>query len=169
MKRSNWLILGACLAVGLAAFLATVKAAPSAVSTGANAAPLYRWLAMSPAQQQEIAQDDPTFEADSTALRDKILATRNTLASMLEAPDATEAEILAQVDRVSAAENALQRRITQYVLRIRNHLTNQQQLNLMGLCANAVRSQGYGGGRGMGRGGMGGGYGRGYRGGRGGQ
>lgn len=171
MKRGTWLILGACVMVGLTTFLVTVKAAPSAAATSSNATPLCRWLAMSPAQQQEITKDDPAFDADSAALRDKVLAARNTLASMLETPATPEADILAQVDRVSAAENALQRRVTQYVLRIRDHLTTQQQLNLMGLCANAVRGQGYGPGMGMGmgRGGMGGGYGRGYRGGRGAQ
>jgi Spy/CpxP family protein refolding chaperone len=169
MKRSSWFIIGACLLVGITAFLMTVNAAPSAASTTNNAAPLCRWLALSPTQQQEITQADPTFDADSASLGEKVLAARDTLASMMEAPNPVEADVLAQVDRVSAAENALQRRVTQYVLRIRNHLTNQQQLNLMGLCANAVRGQGYGGGRGMGRGGMGGGYGRGYRGGRGAQ
>lgn len=166
MKRRKWWIFGACVVVALVTFLLTVEAAPSASSPAAP--PLDRWLALSAAQQQEITRDDPTFDADSAALRDQVLKARNTLAAMLEAAGPSEADILAQVDRVSAAENALQRRVTQYVLRIRHRLTTQQQMNLMGLCANAVRGQGYGRGMGMGMGrGNGGGGGLRYRGGRG--
>jgi hypothetical protein len=183
MKRGTWWVLGACVAVGLLTFLVTVKAAPATVTTTSSTAPLCRWLALSPAQQQEVAQDDSTFEADAAALRQNVWAARDTLATMLQTADTPEADVLAQVDRVSAAENALQRRVTQYVLRIRPRLTSEQQQNLMGLCADAVRGpgmgmgmgRGMGGGMGMGRGPMGGmggmgpGAGRGYRGGRGAQ
>jgi hypothetical protein len=182
MKRGSWWLLGACVVVGLSTYLVTVKAAASTTAAGANTAsagmaPLCRWLALTPAQQQAVTQDDPTFDADAAALRQSVWAARDTLATMLQAADTPEADVLAQVDRVSAAENALQRRITQYVLRIRQRLTSEQQQNLMGLCANAVRGPGMGMGMGMGRGPMGGmgggmggmgpGNGRGFRGGRG--
>jgi hypothetical protein len=183
MKRGTWLLLGACVVVGLSAFLVTVKAgtATSApVTDAAVPAPLSEWLELSAVQRRELAQNDPTYDADWAALRDKVGAERDILGTMMQARDAKEAEVLAQVDRVSAAENALQRRITQHVLRLRDGLTTQQQMNLMGLCANAVRGQGYGMGMGMGMGrgrmggmggmgGMGPGNGRGYRGGRGAQ
>jgi Spy/CpxP family protein refolding chaperone len=171
MKRTTWRLMGACVVVGLTAFLVTVKAMPTtghAASNPAVPAPLSQWLDLSAAQQRKLANDDPTYDADWVALRDKVWAEREALATMMQAPNAKEAEVLTQVDRVSAAENALQRRITQHVLRLRQGLTTQQQLNLMGLCANAVRGHGYGRGMGMGMG-RGMGNGRGYRGGRGAQ
>lgn len=175
MKRSTWMIIGASVAVGLASFLVTVKAAPSANTTtttgGATSSfqPLCRWLALSQSQQQQVAQDDPTFEAEAATLRENVRIARERLAGMMEAAEASETDVLSQVDRVTAAENALQRRVTQYVLRIRRHLTSVQQQNLMGLCAQAVRGpangqgMGMGMGMGMGRGmgGMGMGMGRG--------
>jgi Spy/CpxP family protein refolding chaperone len=171
MKRTTWILLGLCIVVGLSAFLVTVKAgtASSVPATGnAVPAPLSQWLALSPTQQQDLAKDDPNYDADWAALRNNVWAERQSLATMLQAADAKEADVLAQVDRVSASENALQRRVTQHILRLRAGLTPEQQQNLMGLCANAVSGQGYGRGMGMGMG-RGMGNGRGYRGGRGAQ
>jgi Spy/CpxP family protein refolding chaperone len=169
MKRTTWMLLGSCIMVGLLVFLVTVKAgnASSVPATGnAVPAPLSQWLALSPAQQRDLEKDDPNYDADWMALRNAVWAERQSLATMLQATEAKEADVLAQVDRVSAAENALQRRVTQHILRLRAGLTPEQQQNLMGLCANAISGQGRGMGMGMGRG-MG--NGRGYRGGRGAQ
>jgi Spy/CpxP family protein refolding chaperone len=173
MKRMNWWLLGLCAVASLASYLLTVQAAPVAQDT-VNLPALNRWLALTPAQQRQITNDDPSYDTEVATLQQKVAAERESLASMLDGSTATDAEIMSQVDTVSAAENALQRRITQHVLSMRQRLTPEQQTNLMGLCANATRGQGPG--RGMGRGYMGGrgnsttgGRGRGYQGGRGGQ
>ena len=161
MKRGTWMIIGACVGVGLASFLVTAKAAPSdatTTTTGMTSSfqPLCRWLALSQAQQQQVGHDDPAFETEATVLRENVHGARERLAALMEASEVSEPDVLSQVDRVTAAENALQRRVTQYVLRIRPHLTSVQQQNLMALCAQAVRGpvngQGMGMGMGMGRG-----------------
>ncbi|HVT80194.1 MAG TPA: periplasmic heavy metal sensor [Phycisphaerae bacterium] len=171
MKRANWLLVGACAAAALLSYLVTSHAAPSAGTTP-SAPALSRWLDLTPAQQAQITTDDPSYEADVLVLRQKVASVRETLAGMLTENTSTDAVVMSQVDAVSAAENALQRRITQHILTMRQRLTPQQQANLMGLCAGAMRGQGRG--PGMGRGYMGGrgdptagGRGRGYQGGRG--
>jgi len=148
------------------AFLTTVWAA-SATTTAASTPPLCRWQALSGQQQAGVTQGDSTFDRDAAALREAVHSSRATLAALLESPTTPDAEILAQVDRVGAAENQLQRRVVEHVLRIRHHLTADQQRQLMGLCAGGLRGEGPG--RGMGGMGRGPGpHGPGYGGGRGG-
>ena len=152
MTRRMWIIGVVSLAAGLIAFLSTVWAAPAATSA-ASARPLCRWLALSGVQQGEISQDDPTFDTDVATLREAARSSRVTLATMMESPNTPDAEILTQVDRVAAAEHQLQRRVVEYVLRIRHHLSADQQRQLMGLCAGGMRGNGPGrGAGGMGRG-----------------
>lgn len=168
-----------CAGCAAASFLATVwsasPAAPPASATQPSA--FFRWLDVSPAQQRDIQIDDPAFERDLDTLRSQVQGQRAALADLLNTPDAPDAQVLAQIDRLAESQRLLQRRIGEYLLRVRDHLTQPQRLQLMDLCAatlqpsvdaaplgrgqgGAGRGMGYGrgrGGRGMGGPGAGGG------------
>ena len=78
------------------------------------------------------------------------------LAAALDKPSSSDQEIRDRVEAAIAASNAIERRTTQYLLTIRQHLSSDQQKQLFGLAAQEVR-RGAGGGPGAGAGGGGGG------------
>lgn len=67
--------------------------------------------------------------------------------------DATDEQILSQIERVNEAEHALERRVTSYLLKVRHHLTAEQRMRLMNLAAERVCEPGRGRGQHRGRGG----------------
>ncbi|MGN6368660.1 MAG: periplasmic heavy metal sensor [Phycisphaerae bacterium] len=167
MKTRWWLSIGAvCVLAGAAAFFAgrgTVAAAPPD--------PLSRWLALSPEQSDNVQKDDPGFSSDLPALAAGARQERQKFSELLENPASTDEAIRGQLQRVLDADAALQRRVLDHVLKVRDHLTAAQQEQLMALCAQGFRGgmrrgrmgggMGPGPGGGMGRGGPGRGMGRG--------
>jgi hypothetical protein len=162
-----------CTCCAGASFLATVWSAPPATASPATSQPtaFFRWLNVTLDQQHEIGLDDPVFEKDLETLRGDVQTQRSALAALLADPAAKEAHVLPQIDRLAEAEHRLQRRIGEYLLRIRDHLTQQQRLQLMDLCAATLQppagaaaapmgrgqggpGRGMGFGRGRGRGAM---------------
>jgi hypothetical protein len=116
----------------------------------------------------EIDSRDATFKADLASLRAELAARRQALADALESPDSSDDEVRNGVERIIETHNTLERRVTEYLLVVRDELTPQQRTKLFRLCSEGVRGGhgrgwGRGGGRGAGRGrGMGGGRGRGH-------
>jgi hypothetical protein len=85
---------------------------------------------------------DPTFVADHARLDAAMTAERDRLAKLLESA-ADDDAIMKQVEVVMTAHNEVERRVAQHLLRIRKHLTPQQQKRLMDLAAEGVRQRGY--------------------------
>jgi Spy/CpxP family protein refolding chaperone len=121
--------------------------------------PLLNWLEISPADRATIAQHDVAFDQDLQRMRSDLQSKRGQLAAMLEKSDTTDQEIRDAVEAVITANAALQRRVMEHVLAIRDHLTPAQQQRLLSLCAQGIRQGpgwqwrgGAGGGAGMGAG-----------------
>lgn len=181
-------------AVGVAAYAAgtATRAARAPVATTSDAArALMDWLRVPANERSEFEQHDPAFAADLKALRGDLAVKRTELAATLDDPNSADDVIRAKHESLIAANGALERRVVDYLLAVRHHLTKDQQRQLFCMCAEGVRrgpyreapdgiGRGQGGqGRGMGPGpgagqgqgpgpgaGGGGGGGNGYRGGR---
>ena len=145
--------------VGAGSFAATRALRPETAPVApAGVDNLLDWLKVTPAQRDELGKHDSSFPADLNQLRDELTSERNALASALDNPKSPDELITARVEAVIAANAALERRITRYVLSVRDHLTAEQQQRLFSVCARGVREGPgwcYRGGRGGGPGGGG--------------
>lgn len=101
--------------------------------------PLVRWLGLDPATAEKVRELDPSFGADLQALRKAHDDERGKLAELFEKPDVTDAELRNQFEAVIAAGNAVERRVADHLLAVRDHLTPAQQRQLFDLCAEHVR------------------------------
>ncbi len=110
-----------------------------------------RWLSVTPAQREQIQRLDPDFYADVVSQREKLADERDSLAALLEDPEATSEEITQQVERSIELGNELERRVTKHLLLLRKILTADQQKRLFGLAASGVRQRMAWCGRGCGR------------------
>jgi len=140
--------------------------------------PLTQWLETSTTQESTLAAADPKFSEEAGKLAQLVRQERQKLLNVLADSKSTSEQINSQVDQVLAAEAALQRRVTQYVIAARSVLSIAQQQRLLGLYGQGMGG-GYHGGHddqgdataepmGRGRGGQGmGGQGRGMDGGQG--
>ena len=100
---------------------------------------LARRLRLDEGQVNILRDKDSGFEADSTRLRDILVAERAALLALFENPESTDEELLQQIDRLILAHSQIERRIAEHVLVLRPYLTVEQQKWLIGLCR---RSQG---------------------------
>jgi len=177
IRRTSLLLVGlsaAAFAGGLVGSLTTrsigAAAEPAAL---ADAPPLRRCLGVSEERMAEIERSDPNFRADLAALRAELAERRAALADSLESADSTDEQIRERLEQTIATHNALERRVTEYLILVRPLLDPEQKSRLFRLLADGVRAgpaRGWGGGAGLGRGrgGPGGGRGGGGPGGRGG-
>jgi hypothetical protein len=110
--------------------------------------PLCRWLSLPAPQAKEVQNADPDFATQSRALVEDLRQQRGKLATLVQDPNVADGAVLEQLDRVLSADAALQKRLTNYILKVRGHLTAGQREQLMTLYAQGMR----GAGRGMGRG-----------------
>lgn len=92
-------------------------------------------IEFTPEQQQLFEQIDPEFNAESASLAEAVSQQQDQLALLLASSTAGDADIFAQLDRTLETRSQLEHRTVQYVLRIRSHLTPEQQKMLVGLCA----------------------------------
>ena len=91
-------------------------------------------------EQILISQErDPDFEADLAQLRNVLLDERAKLLSAFEDLQTSNEELLEQINRLVFAHSQIERRLIQYLLILRPHLTVEQQKWLMGLCENRYR------------------------------
>lgn len=138
------IVLSAAAGVGAYRWAASQDSTTTASGPAADAATeaLAAWLGLTSEQRAQVARDDPRFAADLSQLRVELQARRDALATKLEAAQASDAEIESVVEARIAAQNALERRVTKYLLAVRPHLSAEQQRKLFGLCAEEVRQAG---------------------------
>lgn len=174
-RRRSWVGILLVLFGGLAGFgiAFATRSARAQATDGAAAEALLEWLRVPVEQREAIRSHDASFAGDLKRLREELATCRSELAAALERSEATDEQIRARSEAAIAAGVALERRVTEHLLAIRDHLTPEQQKRLFGLCAEGVRQgrgwqwrHGESGAKGRGMG-MGRGMGRGYRGGRG--
>ena len=147
MTRVGIIVIAALsLAAGMGSFLATqaVGTAGEGWQPGGGFEhgvhePLIRWLELSDEQAGAMRKADPTFGDEAEALSAELDRQREKLAGLLELVTASDQQIMAQVERVIAAHDTLERRAARHVLKIRHHLTPDQRRRLMGLAAGGVR------------------------------
>lgn len=161
--------VGAALLAGVVTW--TLRARAVAATQPASGDLLLNWLNVSAGEREELAKHDVNYESDLARLRSQLSERKSDLAATLEKPGSADQAIREGMEAVIAANDALQRRVVEHLLLIRDHLTPAQQQQLLSLCAEGLRQGPRGGWRGGergGRGGQGGGRGgQGYRGGRG--
>ena len=137
-------ILGLLVAaiVGVGAYAASVATRPAsnpAKPSDAATQALMDWLQVPANQRAEIQQHDPGFADNLKSLREALAAKRADLATTLDDPNAADETIRAKLEALIAADANLERRVADYLLAVRHHLTKDQQRRLFGLCAEGIR------------------------------
>jgi hypothetical protein len=135
------LIAGLCFG---GSFLRTVAMRSQDVVTSAAAAksPIAERLDLDPQQVKVIEAHDLSFVNDLSTLRKDLEMARSRLAASFENENATDDEIHQRVEAAIDAHNRLERRVAEYLIAVRDHLTPKQQRQLYGLCAEKVRECG---------------------------
>lgn len=129
-------ILAAALAAGIVSFL--YASSPDAATPG-RTPPMSHLLELSPEQESTIGKADPNFRPEARSLAAKLDAEHNKLAELLEDAGAGREAVMAQVETMMLAHNALERRVAEHVMEVREHLSPQQRAKLMSLMAERVR------------------------------
>ncbi len=174
-KASIGIVFVAGLCFG-GSFLGTAAVRSQSVATPEHVAqsPIAKRLHLDPKQAKIIEAYDPSFVGDLRTLRKNLEGARSLLAASFEDENVTDDEIRQRVEATIEAHNQLERRVAEYLIAVRDHLTPKQQRQLYGFCAEKVREcgkrwrrgwgrhddashgsgrgQGYGRGRGQGRG-----------------
>jgi len=130
-------ILTAALASGIVSFL--YARGPDTAATTQRRPPMSQLLELSPEQEAAIGKVDPNFRHEAKALAAKLDAAQDRLAELLEAAGAARETTMAQVETMMLAHNALERRVAEHIMEVREHLSPQQRMKLMGLMAERVR------------------------------
>ena len=144
-RTSTPLLAVLFLACLLASFLTTQawqarQTPPSEMSDATRA--LSGWLRLLPDQIKDVANVDPAFAEELPKLEAALEVERETLATLFENPDIDDDAITAQVERVIAAHDRVERRVARYLLAIRPHLTAEQREQLFDACADGIREAG---------------------------
>ncbi|MCY2953524.1 MAG: hypothetical protein NTU53_16325 [Planctomycetota bacterium] len=137
-------ILGLLVAaiVGVGAYATSVATRPTsnpAIASDSATQTLMDWLQVPASQRVEIQQHDPAFAENLKSLREALADKRADLAVTLDDPDATDESIRAKLEALIVADANLERRVADYLLAVRHHLTKDQQRRLFGLCAEGIR------------------------------
>jgi Spy/CpxP family protein refolding chaperone len=106
-----------------------------------NHGSMRKWLAFTDEQDDAIRQSDPDFNTEAAELSLAFIAERQQLARILDAPASSDMQVTAQVERVIEANHALIKRVVAHILAVREHLSPQQQQQLMRLCSNIIRGR----------------------------
>jgi len=114
-------------------------AAPVPTAPAGRPTRLLDWLQLTPAQRAAVRDLESDFERDRAALEAELEAARGRLAAACESETTTDTELLAQVEAVLAAHQAVERRVAQYLVSLRPHLTPAQRTRLLGHFATGVR------------------------------
>ncbi len=160
MNRRALYLLGACVSVFAASLAGTIvaRSQPTTEEKPRFDSPLGRWLELDQKTAEEIEALDPRFAEERKSLQDELADARAALATLLEDENVTNERIRGRIEDCIAKHNALERRVAQYLLTVRDHLTLAQQKRLFRLCAEGVRKgRGHGWGRRAGQDGGGGG------------
>ena len=97
------------------------------------------------AEQMAFAQDhDPNFSEDCARLKDEVGAACAALLAAFDDTQLGDEEILARLDGLIEAHSGLERRVAQYVIMMRPHLSSRQRQHLAGLSRGGSRYRGRG-------------------------
>ncbi|MBL7134580.1 MAG: periplasmic heavy metal sensor [Phycisphaerae bacterium] len=102
--------------------------------------PMSHLLSLSAQQEQAINEADPSFHTDAARLASDLDAVQENLACLLEDPATDRQVAMATIEKMMLAHNALERRVAEHVLEVREHLEPQQRKSLMGLMSERVRT-----------------------------
>jgi hypothetical protein len=170
MRSRNILLVMGCVfaaIIGYAAARATGQETDLPSSDVASQA-LATFLELDDEQAAKIAAHDPKFADDLVRLRQTLNTKREELALAMEDVNVSEEVMWSRLQEAFAADHALEQRVMEYLMAIRDHLTPTQQQKLFALAADGIRRGGgycrslLGPGTGPGRGaGLGQGQGRG--------
>jgi Spy/CpxP family protein refolding chaperone len=133
------------LIAGVGAYTVTVQtrpATPTAASVTSATETLLIWLGASETQKAELRGHDPTFAADLNQLKTELQNKKQEFAALLEKADVSDDAVRSQLEAVLNNSNAIERRVANYLLSVRDHLTPEQRRKLFGLCADEVRQGG---------------------------
>lgn len=143
---------------GAGAYYATLTASQRGIQQrecqGNAVSGVCRWLALSPEQQRIIREADPSYDTERGTLMSEIQKTAADLASALANDHSSDQEVLDKLEKGIAAHDRLERRVTEHLLKVRQHLSPDQRKQLFDVCAEHVRESR---GRGRGPAGKGGG------------
>jgi Spy/CpxP family protein refolding chaperone len=103
---------------------------------------LTTWLNVDPRGRDIVNDLELAYRAERRELEAAVAAAREELAALFDGGQAGDEEILAQVERVIAANNALERRTARFLLDVRPHLTRSQSRRLLRHFAEGVREAG---------------------------
>ncbi|MEK6799679.1 MAG: periplasmic heavy metal sensor [Planctomycetota bacterium] len=142
MRAAGWRLFLVCVVVFAGGVIVTVLTRVESTTVRAETpeATLSRWLALDEPAAQVIRELDPGFSDELTGLRTVLDNARTDLAALFERPDVSPDLLRQQAETVIAAHNAVERRVLDYILRVRDHLTPAQQKRLFELCAESVRT-----------------------------
>ena len=142
-RASVGIILVAGLCFG-GSFLGTVAVRSKGVTTPepTGQSPIAERLNLDAEQAKLIEDHDSNFVTDLNTLRTNLEAARSRLAAAFEDENIPDDEILRRVEAAIEAHNQLERRVAEYLISVRDHLTPQQQRQLYRLCAEQVRERG---------------------------
>lgn len=153
MNRRLTIVLCLVVVAGASSFLlgrqtAGPEATPAELAGATDGEPcckhsaLCNFLRLSAEQRKLVRATDPDFADEAGRLKGIVQADRQALAVMLENPESTDEQIMAQIEKVIASHDALERHVARHMLAIRPILTPEQAKQLMGLAASGVRSAG---------------------------
>jgi Spy/CpxP family protein refolding chaperone len=142
-RKQQFVVALAALVVAVACFAVAYAQRTAATSRAASSNPaghaLLNWLNVPAAARDRILADDPAFGEDLSRLRKELNLRREELAAALEDPNSAPDVIRGRVEAVIASSASLERRVTEYLLSVRDQLTPEQQKRLLSLCAQGIR------------------------------
>ena len=164
ISKRNILLTLVIVAAVVGAHLATVAVGkPSAMRPPQGPDNmLVRWLGLSGDEATTVTAAHKSFRRDMRRLQRRVEIESLELASLIEADETTDQQLLAQFDKVSNAHVAVHKRVAELVLAVRPHLDSDQRARFNDMISRHLRGKSGRGGRG--EGGRGGHRGRGGRG-----
>jgi Spy/CpxP family protein refolding chaperone len=140
--RNSILLSLVVLTAGITAFATTLSLRTAQHSEPPQRLPdevVMDWLSIPQEQRSAIREHDPSFSDDLNALRADVAEARSALVAALETGDLSDDQIRQRVESVITASAALERRVIDHLLSVRQHLTPEQQRQVFSLCAEGVR------------------------------
>ena len=149
----TWLFAGMA---GLSSFYITRSLESKRVPSGQRC--MQNWLDFTGEQEKAVLQSDPHFDTEAAELSLTFIQERQQLAHLLDTPISSNDQVMVQVEKVIGANHDLIKRVVEYILAVRGHLSPVQSQQLMRFCSDTIRGMGArghlggGGGYGQGRG-----------------
>ncbi len=156
ISKRNILLTFVIVAAIVGAHLATVAVGKSSAMKPPQGRDnmLVRWLGLSGDEATTVTEAHKSFRRDMRRLQRRIDIESLELASLIEADETTDEQLLAQFDKVSNAHVAVHKRVAELVLAVRPHLDADPRARFNDMISRHLRGKSGRGGRGKsGRGG----------------